>query len=103
MPVVLPGPESSIREGFDTLMEQAGVRPQVLAEVDDMAMLRLMARESHGVALVPPVVVADELARRVLVERARVPGLREVFYAVTATRHFSHPLLKPLLAAAQSR
>ncbi|MEZ5458558.1 MAG: LysR substrate-binding domain-containing protein [Steroidobacteraceae bacterium] len=103
VPVVLPGPESSIREGFDTLMERAGVRPQVLAEVDDMAMLRLMARESHGVALVPPVVVADELARRVLVERARIPGLREVFYAVTATRHFSHPLLKVLLAAAQPR
>jgi LysR family transcriptional activator of nhaA len=103
VPIVLPGAESSLREGFDTLMEQAGIRPLVLAEVDDMAMLRLMARESAGVALVPPVVVADELARRVLVERAQVPGLREVFYAVTATRHFSHPLLKQLLATVQSR
>ena len=97
VPIVLPGAESSLREGFDTLMEQAGIRPQVLAEVDDMAMLRLMARESAGVALVPPVVVADELARRTLVERAPVPGLREVFYAVTATRHFAHPQLKGLL------
>lgn len=103
VPIVLPGAESSLREGFDTLIEQAGIRLQVIAEVDDMAMLRLMARESAGVALVPPVVVADELARRVLVERAQVPGLREVFYAVTATRHFSHPLLKPLLAVTQSR
>jgi LysR family transcriptional activator of nhaA len=97
VPIVLPGAESSLREGFDTLMEQAGIRPQVLAEVDDMAMLRLMARESAGVALVPRVVVADELARRTLVERAPVPGLREVFYAVTATRHFAHPQLKALL------
>lgn len=100
VPIVLPGAESSLREGFDTLMEQAGIRPQVLAEVDDMAMLRLMARESAGVALVPPVVVADELARRVLVERAQVPGLREVFYAVTATRRFAHPQLKALLRPA---
>jgi LysR family transcriptional activator of nhaA len=97
VPIVLPGAESSLREGFDTLMEQAGIRPQVIAEVDDMAMLRLMARESAGVALVPRVVVADELARRTLVERAPVPGLREVFYAVTATRHFAHPQLKTLL------
>jgi LysR family transcriptional activator of nhaA len=97
VPVVLPGAESSLRGSFDTLMEQAGIRPLVLAEVDDMAMLRLIARESPGVALVPPVVVQDELARGILVERARVPGLRESFFAVTTSRRFNHPLLRQLL------
>ncbi len=98
-PIILPGPESSLRESFDTLMEQVGIRPIVAAEVDDMAMLRLVARESPGVALVPPVVVKDELDKRVLVEYARVTGLRENFFAVTATRRFGNSLLKDLLAA----
>lgn len=98
-PIVLPGPESSIREAFDTLMEQAGIRPLVAAEVDDMAMLRLMARDSPGVALVPAVVVKDELERGTLVERARVPGLKETFYAITASRRFGNPLLKSLMTA----
>jgi len=97
-PIVLPGPESSLRESFDTLMEQVGVRPVVAAEVDDMAMLRLMARETRGVALVPPVVVTDELARKTLVEWARVPGLRETFFAVTPSRRFANPLLKLLIS-----
>lgn len=96
-PIILPGPESSLRESFDSLMEQVGIRPIVAAEVDDMAMLRLVARESPGVALVPPVVVKDELDRRVLVEYARVTGLRENFFAVTASRRFGNPLLKALL------
>ena len=96
-PIILPGPESSLREAFDTLMEQVGIRPLVAAEVDDMAMLRLVARESPGVALVPPVVVKDELERRVLVEHARVTGLRESFFAVTGNRRFGNPLLKHLL------
>lgn len=96
-PIILPGPESSLREAFDTLMEQVGIRPLVAAEVDDMAMLRLVARESPGVALVPPVVVKDELDRRILVEYARVTGLRENFFAVTATRRFGNLLLKDLL------
>ncbi|NDE00532.1 MAG: LysR family transcriptional regulator [Gammaproteobacteria bacterium] len=100
-PIVLPGPESSLRESFDTLMEQAGVRPIISAEVDDMAMLRLMARETRGVALVPPVVVKDELERKVLVEWARVPGLKETFYAVTASRRFASPLLKLLITGAE--
>lgn len=97
-PIILPGPESSLRESFDTLMEQAGILPVVAAEVDDMAMLRLVARESDGVALVPPIVVKDEIERGVLVERARVTGLRETFYAVTASRRFGNPLLKSLLS-----
>jgi LysR family transcriptional activator of nhaA len=96
-PIVLPGAGSGLREAFDTLMEQAGIRPLIAAEVDDMAMLRLIARESPGVALVPPVVVRDELERGTLVERARVPGLRETFYAVTASRRFANPLVKSLL------
>lgn len=94
--LVLPGPESSLRESFDTLMEQLGIRPKVIAEVDDMAMLRLMAKECPGMALLPPVVVKEELARGVLVERARIPGLSESFYAVTTSRRFGNPLLKAL-------
>lgn len=100
LPLVLPGPESSLRESFDTLMEQAGIRPMIAAEVDDMAMLRLIAREGAGLALVPPVVVKDELERGLLVERARIPGLLERFYAVTTSRRFASPLLRTLLAGA---
>lgn len=96
-PIVLPGPESSLRESFDTMMEQLGVYPMIAAEVDDMAMLRLMARETAGVALVPRVVVKDELERKVLVEWARVSGLKETFYAVTTSRRFANPLLKLLM------
>ena len=97
VPLLLPGPESSIRHGFDVLMDQAGIRPLVMAEVDDMAMLRLLAREGSAVALVPPIVVRDELAQGVLEERAAVPGLEEGFYAITRRRRFPHPLLAELL------
>lgn len=97
VPVVLPGRESSLRQGFDLLMDRADIRPVVLAEVDDMALLRLLARESPGVTLVPPIVVRDELAAGVLEERAAVPGLKEGFYAVTQRRRFPNPLVTELL------
>ena len=60
-PILLPSLDSDIRVGFDRLLELAGIRPIILAEVDDMAMLRLLAREREGVTLVPPIVVRDEL------------------------------------------
>ena len=68
--LLLPSLDSDIRVAFDRVLELAGIRPIILAEVDDMAMLRLLAREREGVTLVPPIVVRDELAAGVLVEHA---------------------------------
>lgn len=98
VPLLLPGTDSEIRTAFDTLCEQLGLRPRVLAEVDDMAMMRLLARDGHAVALLPSVVVRDELRGGRLQEYCVVPGLYEDFYAITVERQFPHPLLKPLLA-----
>lgn len=96
-PVLLPTVESSVRTGFDTLADRLGVRPRIAAEVDDMAMLRLMAREGSALAVVPPIVVKDELARGELVEIRRLPELHETFYAITPSRRFPNPLLQELL------
>jgi LysR family transcriptional regulator, transcriptional activator of nhaA len=97
-PVVLPGSASSLRAAFDLAMDQAGIRPQILAEVDDMAMLRLVARESAGLTLLPPVVVRDELKSGVLLERCRIAHMQEGFYAISPSRRFPNPLVRELLA-----
>ena len=72
----------------------------VIAEVDDMAMLRLVAREADALALVPPVVVRDELAAKTLVERCKVPGIHERFYAIVPERRFPDPRVAALLRGA---
>jgi LysR family transcriptional activator of nhaA len=97
-PMILPGPDSEIRTEFDALCEQLGVKVSVLAEVDDMATMRLLARDTEAVALVPSVVVRDELRSGLLSELCVVPGLLETFYAITVDRRFQHPLIKALLA-----
>ena len=97
-PLVLPSLETSIRTGFDALVDRLGVRPNIAAEVDDMAMLRLVAREGIGLAVVPPIVVKDELDHGELVEIAQLPGLDETFFAITPSRRFPNPLIKELIA-----
>ncbi|MFO0687417.1 MAG: LysR family transcriptional regulator [Myxococcota bacterium] len=96
--LLLPSIDSELRTSFDLLCEQLGVRFEILAEVDDMAMLRLLARDTQAVALLPSVVVRDELRDGVLQEYCAVPGLTESFYAITVKRHFQSPLLKSLLS-----
>jgi LysR family transcriptional activator of nhaA len=95
--LLLPSIESEIRTAFDFLLEQAEIRPRVIAEVDDMAMLRLLARDSGHLALVPPVVVLDELRSGALSERCRIPDLRERFYAIIPRRRFPNAIIRELL------
>jgi LysR family transcriptional activator of nhaA len=96
-PVILPTANSTIRTGFDALARQLGVRPQIAAEVDDMAMMRLLAREDVGLAVLPGIVVKDELASGLLIDVQPLPDVAETFFAITAERRFPNPLVKELL------
>ncbi|ABD54177.1 LysR family transcriptional regulator [Jannaschia sp. CCS1] len=96
-PIILPTADTDVRIGFDALTERIGIRPQIVAEVEDMAMMRLLAREGVGLAVLPPIVVQDELKTGRLIEADRLPGIGETFYAVTLTRRFPNPLLSELL------
>ena len=98
LPMIVPGSESDLRSEFDAMCEQLGVTPRIVAEVDDMATMRLLARDSGVWALVPTVVVRDELRTGALYEQCVVPGLFETFYAITSERLFQHPLITAALA-----
>lgn len=97
VPVVLPSRDSNLRSGFDIMMEQSGVSPLIAVEANDMAMLRLVAKETQAITLVPPIVVQDELNAGTLRELCRVPDLSEMFYAITAERRFPNPYVSRLL------
>jgi LysR family transcriptional activator of nhaA len=96
-PVIVPTSGTSVRAGFDALIYQLGIRPHIIAEADDMAMMRLLAREDIGIAVLPPIVVKDEIAAGTLVEGAALPDIVQTFYAVVMERRFPNPLLKELI------
>lgn len=96
-PMIVPSRASELRVEFDALCDRLGVRVQIRAEVDDMATIRLLAADSDALALVPSVVVRDELRARVVHELCVVPDIAESFYAVTLERRFQHPLVAALL------
>lgn len=98
-PLILPTIENHIRAEFDAYAERLGVTPLIAAEVDDMAMVRLLARAGVGLAVAPPIVVRDELASGELKEFGPLPGLKETFYAVTPSRRFPNRVVKELVDA----
>ena len=101
-PLILPTPESALRAAIDGLIERLGIVPHIAAEADDMATLRLLARAGAGLAVLPPIVVQDELHSGLLVERARLDGITERFLAVTLRRRFPNPLVAEVLGMASA-
>ncbi len=96
-PLIVPTPETALRAGFDALIDRMGIVPRIAAEADDMAMLRLLARDDVGLAVIPPIVVKGELETGMLAELAQLDGISEVFFAVTMRRRFPNPLIKDVL------
>lgn len=96
--LALPGQRHALRAQFDALCASAAVSPRLRAEVDDMAMLRLIARDSGWLTVLPDVVVQDELHSGALVRVGRSTQLRESFYAITTPQRHRIEALEQLLA-----
>lgn len=96
-PLIVPTRETGLRAAFDALTARLRLTPILAAEVDDMAMIRLLARADAGLAIIPPIVVRDELQSGLLVEAARLEGISETFFAVVKERRFPNPLLAEVL------
>jgi LysR family transcriptional activator of nhaA len=98
--IALPGPRHALRAQFDALCITAGVTPRLRAEVDDMAMLRLIARDSGWLTVLPEVVVQDELHSGSLLKVGQFKELQENFYAITTPDRHRIERLEALLAGA---
>lgn len=98
-PLILPT-GNAIRAGFEGLVDRLGVTPRIAALVDDMAMVRLLARDGAGLTIAPPIVLADEISSGLLQTAPFTLDIVEPFYAVSVPRKYPHPILADLLKAA---
>lgn len=103
VPLFLPTRQSHVRADFDQLLAGADIEPNIQAEVDDMALLRLLALSGKGLALVSAIVLERELNTRKLTQVHRVPGLSEKFYAITVRRRFGNPQIEEVVRSFRER
>jgi LysR family transcriptional activator of nhaA len=81
--LLLPSVKSEMRVQFDLFCLEKKWKFAPTLEIDDMAMMRLLTRDLDCVAVLPTIVVKDEIQNGVLQEYYKFPGLFENFYAIT--------------------
>ncbi|WP_113906788.1 LysR family transcriptional regulator [Aliidiomarina celeris] len=97
---ILPKQGTEIRNSFDTLCANYLFKPIIRAEADDMAMLRLLARDTNALSVLPPVVVQDEIANGQLRVIQPLAHAYEHFYALTLQHKKLHKTIRALLQPA---
>lgn len=90
-PALLPAEMTVVRRAVELWFREQGVRPRVIGEFDDLALMKVMAAGGLGFVVVPTV-AANEAARYHglrCIGRAR--ECRVQFHAITAERRILHP------------
>ncbi len=99
-PFLLPAEGTALRRSLDQWFDGRGIRPRVVAEIDDSALLKTFGRKGHGIFPAPSIVAA-ELRRQYGVVRVGVlDGVRERFFALSAERRIRNPVVIALRDAA---
>jgi LysR family transcriptional regulator, transcriptional activator of nhaA len=102
-PFLLPSDASVTRRSLEAWFDELGVRPSVVAELDDSALLKSLGEAGLGLFAAPNV-IAKEIKRQYRVEKlGMAPNVIERFYAITAERKLKHPALVALTENARDR
>jgi len=102
MPVLWPGEGTVLRRQLDEWLRRTQVRPRIVGEFDDSALMKAFAEHGAG-AFAAPTVIADDLKRRHgVVTVARLRELRERFYAISAERRITHPAVVAIASQARA-
>lgn len=97
VPVLLPTDDTAIRRALDLWLDKQEVRPIVVGEFEDFALLRQFALAGHGFAPVPTVL--EEQFRR---EYGFAPvglaaGVEAEFFAISVERRITHPAVQAIV------
>lgn len=101
--MLLPAEGSPLRRSIDAWLLAHRIEPDVVAEVDDLAILQHLGHDGVG-AFCAPSVVAEEIERTYDVRAVgQLRQAREHFWAITAERQLRHPGVLAVVDAARAR
>ncbi len=102
-PFLLPRQHSALRLALEDWFEREGVRPHIVGEFDDSALMKALGQA--GLGLFPaPSPIAGEVCRQYGVRSiGTIESVRQRFYAITVERKLKHPAVIAICEAARRK
>jgi LysR family transcriptional activator of nhaA len=100
-PLLLPSGNTVVRRAFELWLVKTGIRPRIVGEFDDTALMKVFGQAGTGL-FIGPAVIEDEIKRQFEVQvLGRLPEVREQFYAISVERRLKHPAVVAICEAAR--
>ncbi len=90
-PALLPTENTPFRRALETWFRARGIQPRVVAEFEDLALMKVMAAEGRGFIAVPSLASADAVDHYGFNIIGEAESCRLQFHAITAERRIRHP------------
>jgi LysR family transcriptional regulator, transcriptional activator of nhaA len=99
IPILLPTPHSAVRHRIDQWLDQHGIKPRIVGEFEDSALLKTFGASGMG-AFPAAEWVHEELTRHYALHKlGACDGIKEFFYAIGTEKKVQHPYVLRILAA----
>lgn len=102
-PMLVQGPTASVRRQLDPWLVRQRLRPRIVGEFDDTALMNAFGREGRGVFMGPSVLEAQIAAQYGVGVLGRSEELVEEFFAISVERRISHPSVAAITRAARAK
>lgn len=101
MPMLIQGAAASVRQQLEGWLTEHQIRPHIVGEFDDGALMTAFGRQGKGVFMAPTVLEAETVAQFGVELIGRTDELVEEFFAVSVERRITHPCVVAITDAAR--
>ncbi|MGE0820943.1 MAG: transcriptional activator NhaR [Candidatus Binatia bacterium] len=102
-PMLLPTDNTSLRRAFDQWCETQGIRPFIVGEFEDSALLKVFGQSGAGLFPAHSVIETEVRKQYGVQTVGRLEAVRERFYAISVERKLKHPAVVAISEAAQQK
>jgi len=100
-PMLLPLENLTLRRALNHWFDQHRIKPRIVGEFEDSALLKAFGAEGAGLFPVPEMVEPEVLSTYRVERLGQASGVTERFYAISTERRFKHPAFAAISAAAR--
>ena len=101
-PVLMPGEDSAMSQRLRAWFQSHGLRPRVVGEFDDSALIQEFGRRSVGFFAAPDVLTGEIEAQFGVQAIGLAEGVEEDFFAISVERRITHPCVVAITQTARN-
>jgi LysR family transcriptional activator of nhaA len=100
-PMLLPLENLTLRRSLNQWFDRNDIKPRVVAEFEDSALLKVFGADGVGLFAAPAVVEEEVIAQYNVELLGRADAVKERFYAISVERRLKNPAVVAILDAAR--